>query len=309
MPDVSLPPPTEAALAASGNLDCLPTEAVLRLINHADLAVPQAVRAAIPAITPVVDAVVSALSAGRRVLYVGAGTSGRLAVLDAAECPPTFSTPPACVQALIAGGDAALKHAIEGAEDDAAQGVADLRASGVQAGDVVIGLSASGGAPYVVAALQEARHRECVTAGITSVPHSALAQAVALPVVVETGPEVLAGSTRMKAGTAQKLVLNMISTAAMAQWGKTYGNRMIDVRPTNRKLRARAQALVVELAAVSASQALALLELCDWEVKTAVLVARQRLEPGAARDALARAHGKLRVALEASSEGTASPIV
>ncbi|MBK8189121.1 MAG: N-acetylmuramic acid 6-phosphate etherase [Vampirovibrionales bacterium] len=292
-------PPTEATLSASANIDLMATEAVLRLMNHADQAVPQAMRAALPAIARVVDGVVASLTAGGRLFYVGAGTSGRLAVLDAAECPPTFSAPPDLVQAIIAGGDAALRSAVEGAEDNFEQGCLDLQTAGARTGDVVIGVSASGGAPYVLGAMAEARRVGAYVAALVGVADSALTQAADEAIVIETGPEVIAGSTRLKAGTAQKLALNMISTATMIQLGKTYGNRMIDVRASNRKLRARALSLVRELAAVSESQASALLEACDWEVKTAVLAARLRLAPEQARARLAAVGGKLRLALEA----------
>jgi N-acetylmuramic acid 6-phosphate etherase len=240
--------------------------------------------------------VAAALQADRRVRIVGAGTSGRLGVLDAAELPPTFGVDPDRVQARIAGGDAALRSAVEGAEDDAAAGAAAVADVGED--DVVIGLSASGGAPFVCAALAAARAAGALTIGIVNAAGSVLAAGADIGIVLATGAEPIAGSTRMKAGTAQKIALNTISTGAMIRLGKTYGNRMIDVVATNAKLRARAVRLVREFA--GDVDAVALLRGAGGRVKTAVVMARLSVDRGAAEAALAAAQGRLAGVLGAS---------
>jgi N-acetylmuramic acid 6-phosphate etherase len=293
--------PTEQINPATRSIDLEPTANVLALINQQDHGVACAVEKAIPAITVVVDRVTENLRHGGRLFYVGAGTSGRLAVLDAAECPPTFSTPPDWVQAIIAGGPAALTHAIEGAEDSSEQGTAAMEAVHLEPKDVLIGISASGGAAFVLAAIEAAEKIGCFTAGITCNSASQLAQVVHQAIVVEVGPEVIAGSTRMKAGTAQKLVLNMISTASMIQLGKTYENLMVDVKPTNQKLRQRAIRIVSHLAAVSETEALQTLEKADFLVKPAVLMLMLGLSFSDAQERLVQCSGKLRLALQSSA--------
>lgn len=290
--------PTEQVNPDTAEIDRLSTPEILAQINRQDRQVPEAVAEAIPAIAIVVDRVVVAFSQGGRLFYVGAGTSGRLGVLDAAECPPTFSTDPAQVQGIIAGGEDALKRAVEGAEDDPDRGRQDILNAGVQAGDVVMGISASGGATYVVAAMAAAREKGCFTAGMTCHGDSPLAKAVDQPIVTRTGPEVIAGSTRMKAGTAQKLVLNMISTAAMIQWGKTYGNLMVDVAPTNRKLRDRAERIVAAIAGVPQETAAQALKTTEYQVKPAIVMLRCQMSLEEARQRLEASGGKLRVALD-----------
>ena len=270
--------PTEQANPATENLDGLSTLALLQAINQEDQTVAFAVEKATPQIVPVVEATLKAFNNGGRLFYIGAGTSGRLGVLDASECPPTFSVEPTLVQGLIAGGDYALRNAVEGAEDDPIAGREAIIAANVGANDVVIGLSASGGAAFVVSAMQEARHRGAVTGCVTCVVCSALATTVHFPIVVAVGAEVLAGSSRLKAGTAQKLVLNMISTASMVQWGKTYGNRMVDVKPTNQKLQARAVRLVSEIAGVSSAQAEEALALAGGNVKISIVMLQKSLQ-------------------------------
>ncbi len=289
--------PTELINPATTEIDRVSTSKILDLINAQDQQVPQAIQAAIPAISQVVDKTVQALKKGGHLYYFGAGTSGRLGVLDAAECPPTYGTDPELVQAFIAGGDTALKQAIEGAEDSPEQGKADFLKTKAGKNDVVIGISASGGAPYVVSALKGARLAECFTASITSAKNCKLVQAVHCPIIIETGPEVITGSTRMKAGTAQKLVLNMITTATMIQRGKTYGNLMVDVKPTNAKLVLRAQRLVSTLAKVETAKAKETLEQCNYEVKTAVIMLAGQLKADEARQRLEAHGGKLRSAL------------
>jgi N-acetylmuramic acid 6-phosphate etherase len=301
--------PTEQINPRTEDIDLLSTEDVLHRINAEDRLVADAVAQAIPQIAAVVDAIRTAFErepAGERgrLFYFGAGTSGRLGVLDASECPPTYGTPPDWVQAFIAGGDVALRQAVEGAEDSAELGAADAEKAGLRAGDVAVGISASGGAPYVTAAMRAARERGAVTACITCNASSPLAEAVEHVIAVDTGPEVIAGSTRMKAGTAQKLILNMLTTGAMIQLGKTYRNLMVDVQPTNRKLRERARRMVGALGGVSPEEAERLLAETDHQVKPAILMARATLSPDEAREHLRQSGGKLRPALLALGVST-----
>ncbi len=289
--------PTEQVNPRTEDIDSLSTEQVLRKINAEDQQVAIAVEAAIPQITAVVDEIKKAFENGHRLFYFGAGTSGRLGVLDASECPPTYGAPPELVQGIIAGGETALRNAVEGAEDSEEQGQQDVREAGLKAGDVAVGISASGQAPYVVSAMQAAQALGCFTAGLTCDPNSKLVKAVHQPIVVEVGPEVVAGSTRMKAGTAQKLVLNMLTTGAMIQTGKTFRNLMVDVQPTNLKLKARARRIVAALGNVSLETAEALLEQTAYQVKPAVLMARDKIALPEAQERLKRVSGKLRLAL------------
>jgi N-acetylmuramic acid 6-phosphate etherase len=285
---------TELANPHSKSIDTLDTTGILSTINTEDKLVAEAVEKAIPQISRLVEATSVALRSGHRLFYVGAGTSGRLGVLDAAECPPTYSTPPDWVQGIIAGGDTALKLAVEGAEDSAESGRQVISDYQIQPGDVLIGLSASGCARYVSEALVAAKEAGISTGCITCSPNSVLLTLADFPVLVETGPEVITGSTRMKAGTAQKLVLNMISTATMIQLGKTYGHLMVDVKPTNKKLRARAIRLVSALAQCPEQDAEALLEAGHWEVKTAVVMHLKSLDYTKASEALQAHNGKLK---------------
>jgi N-acetylmuramic acid 6-phosphate etherase len=259
--------PTEQR--AEVELDALPTRELVRVLADDQAKAAATVAEQSEAIARVVDAVAERLTAGGRLHYVGAGTSGRLGVLDASEMPPTFGTPPELVCAHIAGGDAALRRAIEGAEDDASAGAAAMR-DHVHAGDAVIGISASGGAPYVEAALRSARAAGAYTAAITSNPHGAIVAAAEVGIVLATGAEALAGSTRLKAGTAQKIALNTISTAIMVRLGRVRGNLMIDVVATNEKLRLRALGLVRTLADVDDARAREALEAAAWNVRAAV---------------------------------------
>jgi N-acetylmuramic acid 6-phosphate etherase len=295
--ELSLHTSTEALNPATTNLDQLSTADLLRVMNQQDQLVALAVQEALPQLEPLLEAAAEGLALGGRLLYVGAGTSGRLGVLDAAECPPTFRTEAWQVQGLIAGGAKALLEAVEGAEDDAQAGQEAMLQVQVQANDTVVGLSASGGAPYVLGAMQQAKTLGAQTGAVCCVPGSALAQAVQWPVVVETGPEVLAGSTRLKAGTAQKLVLNMLSTGVMVRLGKTYGNRMVDVKASNQKLKKRCLGLVQDLATVELAVAQALLEQCEWEVKTAIVMAQKGCSAAEARERLQQVNGHLRQVL------------
>lgn len=253
-------------------IDALPTLEILRLINDEDAQVAAAVARELPAIAAVVDRVVASFGAGGRLIYVGSGTSGRLAVLDAAECPPTYGTPARQVQALLAGSPESMTRSAEGAEDDEVQGAAAVGDLRVEARDIVLGIASSGRTPYVVGALREARARGACTAALVANATGPVAEAADLVIAPRTGPEVIAGSTRMKAGTAQKLVLNMISTTAMIRTGHTLGNLMVDMRPGNSKLRARAQQIVAQATGCDATEAARALDAAGGEVKTAILM-------------------------------------
>jgi N-acetylmuramic acid 6-phosphate etherase len=288
MPDPNQLPITEQANPRSTRLDRLPTAEILALMNDEDAQVAAAVRATIPRIARVVDALAERLAADGRLLLFGAGTSGRLAALDAAEWPPTFGTPPQLAQAFIAGGPAALTGAIEGAEDNRDLGRADVRGAEASARDLVLGISANGGAPYVLGALEEAQARGALTASLTCRPDSPIEQLADIAIVPVVGPEVLTGSSRLKAGTAQKLVLNMISTATMVRLGKVYRNLMIDVQPTNAKLRDRAVRIVRDAASVSLDEAAQVLAAAG-SVRVAIVMLRLGLDRAAAEARLSAA--------------------
>jgi N-acetylmuramic acid 6-phosphate etherase len=269
------------------------------LMNDADAEVPSAVRAALPQIVPAIEAVVARVRSGGRLLYVGAGTPGRIGVVDAAECPPTFGTPPELVRAIVAGGPAAVFAAQEGVEDNADAGRAAIAAEAVTSGDAVVGIAASGRTPFVLAAVAEARRRGALAIGVSCNAGTPLSAAVEHPVEVLVGPEVVAGSTRLKAGTAQKLVLNMISTITMVQLGKTYGNLMVDLNASNAKLRDRAIRMVSTVTGVPPERAAEALEASGMHVKLAILRLERGLDEADAAARLAAAGGQLRTALEA----------
>ncbi|MFJ2032444.1 N-acetylmuramic acid 6-phosphate etherase [Streptosporangium sp. NPDC087985] len=281
---------TEKSDPRYSEIDTLPTEEIVRLMNTADTAVPAAVATAGPAISTAIDGIAGRVAAGGRLLYVGAGTSGRLAVLDASECPPTFGTAPELVQGIIAGGETALVRSVEGAEDDAEAGAAEIRGRDVGPLDSVVGISASGQAPYVVAAVAEARRRGALTVGLACNTGTPLAAEAEHAIEVVVGPEVVTGSTRLKAGTAQKLVLNMISTITMIRCGRTYGNRMIEVSTSNSKLVDRAARMVAEITGSDALVAGGVLREAGNDVKTAVVMIERGLGADDARSLLA-AHG------------------
>jgi N-acetylmuramic acid 6-phosphate etherase len=290
---------TEQSDPRYSQIDRLSTEQVARLMNAADITVPAAVALVIPEISATVDAVVTRMKAGGRLFYVGAGTSGRLAVLDASECPPTFGTDPELVQGIIAGGQPALTRSVEGAEDDHAGGAAAIAERGVGALDSVVGVSASGRAPFVLGALAEAGRRGALTAGLSCNAGTPLSEAATHPIEVIVGPEVVTGSTRLKAGTAQKLVLNMISTIVMVRLGRTYGNTMIEVSAMNSKLADRAARMVGDITGAGLSVTRPALEAAGWNVKIAVLMIEYGLGADDAR-ALLESHGdRLEAALEA----------
>lgn len=261
--------PTEARNEKARGLASFSTREILELMNDEDATVPAAVREALPSIERAVDAIVAAISAGGRLRYVGAGTSGRLGVLDASEAPPTFGVDPDLVRGIIAGGDAALHDSIEGAEDDSGAGAHAVRGH-VRAGDVLVGISASGRAPYVTAAMVTARETGARTIALTCDPSSPLAKDADIAIAIDVGPEVLAGSSRLKAGTATKLVLNMLSTASMIRSGRTRGDLMVDLRPTNAKLRQRAIRMVRSETGVSEDEARTKLEAAGWSVRKAL---------------------------------------
>jgi N-acetylmuramic acid 6-phosphate etherase len=286
---------TEAPNPATRDLDTLEVPALVALLATEQADAVRAVERASKALARAVHAIVEALESGGSLHYVGAGTSGRLGMLDAAECPPTFGTPPSLVVAHIAGGTDALTHAVEDAEDDADAGRAAMATIG--ANDAVVGISASGGARYVVAALEEAKRRGARTIGIANVAGSALVRAADVAIVLETGAEPIAGSTRLKAGTAQKLALNTLSTATMIRLGRVYDNLMVDVVATNAKLRRRALGLVRTLAAVDETRARALLDAADGHVKVAVVMSRRDVGAADARALLAENGGFLRSVL------------
>jgi N-acetylmuramic acid 6-phosphate etherase len=270
----------------------------LRVINREDSTVAESVRRQLPHIARAVDAIAKSLERGGTLFYVGAGTSGRLGVLDASECPPTFGTPARMVRAIIAGGNRALRHPIEGAEDSAANGARDLRRAGLSGGDVVVGIAASGSTAYVLGALSVARQKGAVTIGLTSNPRSPVAQKAQISIAPDTGPEVIAGSTRMKAGTAQKMVLNMLSTAAMVRIGRIYGNWMVHVALTNQKLRRRGARILEEAAGVSPSTAEHALRQAGHNLPAALVMLKTGSSAREARQRLAAAGGRVLEVLE-----------
>jgi len=261
---------TERSNPRSRKLDRVSTRRLLEIINAEDRTVPKAVAAAIPNLTRVVDKTARRLKRGGRLFYIGAGTSGRLGCVDASEMPPTYGTPPELVQGIMAGGFEALLKSKEGAEDDGPAGIRDIRARKIGRKDVVVGLSASGRARYVREALKEARKRGAFTACITCNPNSELIACAQVPLVAETGPEVVTGSTRMKAGTAQKLLLNMLSTGTMVRLGRVQGNRMVDLQLKCEKLVERARNMVLDESGCSVSQATAALQATGGHVRKAL---------------------------------------
>ena len=289
---------TEQANPASASIDTLPAVEALRIINAQDRTVAEAVEREIPNIARAVDAIVAAFQNGGRLFYIGAGTSGRLGVLDAAECPPTFNVSPETVQGIIAGGEPAMSRATEATEDDPAAGVRDLLTRGFTRADVLVGITASGRTPYVLGAVAGARRLEAVTVGISCTPGSELAHAVDIAITPLTGPEVVAGSTRMKAGTAQKLVLNMLTTTAFIRLGYVYRNLMVNVQPTNAKLLDRACRIVAQAAGVSDERARELVARAGNQAPVAILIAKTGVGREEAERRLAAAGGNIAKALD-----------
>lgn len=287
---------TEARNPETANIDQLSTVQMLEAINAADRTVVDAVHAELENIARAVDAITTSLEAGGRLFYQGAGTSGRLGVLDASECPPTFSVEHGKVIGMIAGGERALRFSVEQAEDDPAQGVRDLKKHEFQAVDVLVGIAASGRTPYVLGAIEYANSLGATTVGLSCVPQSALACLAKIAITPAVGPEVITGSTRMRAGTATKLVLNMLTTGAMIRLGMVYGNLMVNVQPTNVKLKDRATRIVAAATGVDAQRAAALLADAGT-VRAAIVMQKLGVSRDEALQRLEAAHGKLRVAL------------
>ena len=291
---------TESRNSATESLDELSTFDMLQVINDEDAKVAEAVRAELGNIAKAVDAVAERFRRGGRLFYVGAGTSGRLGVLDASECPPTFSVDAELVQGLIAGGDRALRLSSEHSEDSAEEGARDLGQRGFGAEgrpDTLVGIAASGRTPYVLGALEYAKDRGALTVGLSCVPGSALSRAAEISITPATGPEVLTGSTRLKAGTATKLVLNMLSTGVMVRTGATFGNLMVNMRPTNAKLVDRAERIIVEATGCERRVAAETLRAAGDSVKTAIVMLSKRVSRAEAEEQLARTGGVLRAAL------------
>lgn len=292
------PRTTELRLRSSRHLDRMSSLAIVRLMNREDRKVTLAVQRELHSIARAVDAVVNAIENGGRLIYVGAGTSGRLAVLDAAECPPTFGTSPNLVVALIAGGQRAITSAVEGAEDSPANGARDLRHINLTARDVVVGIAASGSTPYVLGALRFARKIGATTVALTSNRRTPLARLAQIVIAPQVGPEILTGSTRLKAGTSQKMVLNMLSTAAMVRLGHVYENLMIDVALTNKKLSGRALRILAEASGKDLSAARHALRQSQHHLRTALVMLKRGVNAHQASRHIARAHGNLQLALQ-----------
>ncbi|MEV0747689.1 N-acetylmuramic acid 6-phosphate etherase [Streptomyces sp. NBC_01220] len=295
---------TEAFRPELAEIDRLATAEIARIMNDEDRTVPASVAELLPEISAAIDAIAARMARGGRLIYAGAGTAGRLGVLDASECPPTFNTDPADVIGLIAGGPSAMVTAVEGAEDSKELAAADLDALGLTAEDTVVGISASGRTPYAIGAVEHARAQGALTIGLSCNADSALGAAAEHPLEVVVGPELLTGSTRLKAGTAQKLVLNMLSTITMIRLGKTYGNLMVDVRASNEKLRARSRRIVSLATGASDAEIEAALAATDGEVKNAILTILGQVDGPTAATLLSASDGHLRAALAAAPRTT-----
>ena len=289
---------TEQPNTISSGIDTLSTIEIVRLMNAEDRNVAAAVELESESIAKAVDAIASRIAKGGRLFYLGAGTSGRLGVLDASECPPTFNTPSDMVIGIIAGGAEALTSAVEGAEDDTESAIVDLQARKFSNHDVLVGIATSGRTPYVISGLRYAHELGAYAIGLTCNPNSELHHCSDLVIEPVVGPEVISGSTRLKAGTATKMVLNILSTATMVSLGKTYGNWMVDLRASNVKLKARSVRIVAAITGLSEQQAEEQLMRCDGEVKTAIVATKRSVEACDARALLVRSTGKLRLALE-----------
>ncbi len=288
---------TEQINPASADLDALPTAEMLAVFNREDRRVAEAVERVLPRIAEAVDAIAEVMRGGGRLFYSGAGTSGRLGVLDASECPPTFNVPPELVVGVIAGGDYALRNAVEGVEDDPRAGAVDLRAHGFSSRDALVGIAASGRTPYVLGAVEEATRLGALTACVVCAEKSELAARVRIPIEAVAGPEVITGSTRLKSGTATKLVLNMISSGVMVKLGYVYSNLMVNVQPRNEKLVDRAQRIIMAVAGVDRERAAEALEASGRDVRTAAVMAKLGVGRDAAVQRLAECGGRIREAI------------
>lgn len=294
---------TEQVNSRTVNIDLCSTEEIVRLINDEDKKVAEAVEKVLPQVAKAVDTIAARMQKGGRLFYIGAGTSGRLGVLDASECPPTFGTDPGLVVGIIAGGDTALRTGIEEIEDQADQGVADLLRHQIGPLDTVVGISASGSAAYVVGALREAKKIGAATVAISNSPHSRIAEEADIAILPIVGPEAIMGSTRMKAGTSQKMVLNMLSTATMIRCGKTYQNLMVDMIPSNQKLRDRSVRILMKATNLPREKAEEALSL-SGNTKIALVMLLANCDAGTARDALAGHRGSARQAVDAILHGS-----
>ena len=289
---------TEQRNPNSMNVDSLSALEIVQLMNEEDKQVPLAIEKCLPQIAQAVERIVAAFQQGGRLVYIGAGTSGRLGVLDASECPPTFGVSPEMVKGIIAGGERALRHPIEGAEDSKTQAVVDLQTIQFSSRDVLVGIAASGRTPYVTGALEYAKSLGSVTVSIASNPNSAMANIVDIAIDTVVGPEVLTGSSRLKSGTAQKLVLNMLTTASMILMGKCYQNLMVDVQASNEKLKARAIRIVMQATDCDKALAEETLKLADQNAKLAIMMILSGLARAQAEALLEKHHGKLQLALK-----------
>lgn len=292
---------TEQRNPATLEIDSLPTLEMCRLINQQDREVAEAVGRVLPQIAAAIDAIADAIAAGGRLFYTGAGTSGRLGVLDASECPPTFNVSPGLIVGLIAGGDRALRQASEAVEDSPEAGARDLREHGFTSQDVLCGIAASGRTPYVLGAIEEANRLGAVTIGLACSPDSPLVRAARIAIEPLCGPEVITGSTRLRAGTATKLVLNMLTTGAMIRLGYVYSNLMVNVQPTNEKLVDRAQRILMAASGIPREEAARLLEESGRNVRTALVMAVRQVSREEAERRLAATGGRVRHALELSA--------
>ena len=289
---------TEQRNPNSMHVDSLSALEIVQLMNEEDKQVPLAIEKCLPQIAQAVECIVAAFQQGGRLVYIGAGTSGRLGVLDASECPPTFGVSPEMVKGIIAGGERALRHPIEGAEDSKAQAVVDLQTIQFSSKDVLVGIAASGRTPYVIGALEYAKSLGSVTVSIASNPNSAMANIVDIAIDTVVGPEVLTGSSRLKSGTAQKLVLNMLTTASMILMGKCYQNLMVDVQASNEKLKARAIRIVMQATDCDKALAEETLKLADQNAKLAIMMILSGLDRAQAEALLEKHQGKLQLALK-----------
>lgn len=288
---------TESRNPDSAEIDALPTLELVRLMNREDARVPAAIAPELPNVAAAIDGIAARMRKGGRLIYIGAGTSGRLGVQDAAECPPTFNTAPGQVVALMAGGGAALTRPVEGAEDDAAAGERDVVSLAIGPLDSLVGIAASGTTPYVLGGMAEAKRRGAFVVSVACNHPSPMAERADIAIAPLVGPEAITGSTRLKAGSAQKMVLNMLSTGTMVRLGKTYGNLMVDVQPTNAKLRRRAQRIVAEATGLELAAAATLLAACNGQVKVAIVSALAGVDPTEATNRLLAAGGVVRGAL------------
>ena len=289
---------TEQRNPNSMNVDCLSALEIVQLMNEEDKQVPLAIEKCLPQIAQAVECIVAAFQQGGRLVYIGAGTSGRLGVLDASECPPTFGVSPEMVKGIIAGGERALRHPIEGTEDSKAQAVVDLQTIQFSSKDVLVGIAASGRTPYVIGALEYAKSLGSVTVSIASNPNSAMANIVDIAIDTVVGPEVLTGSSRLKSGTAQKLVLNMLTTASMILMGKCYQNLMVDVQASNEKLKARAIRIVMQATDCDKALAEETLKQADQNAKLAIMMILSGLDRSQAEALLEKHQGKLQLTLK-----------